>query len=95
MLGIVVRIRADSVEVRLPTVEWQGVSDPVCTSRAWQTIPLSEATEDALQIVFAEGLRVREAEYIPCAVCGRSTPPEHRDGDTCHGCAERVWGVVH
>jgi hypothetical protein len=95
--GIVVRVTETSIEVRLPTMVWQGGAyDPVVTTRPWRTLPMAELTDDALSKVFEEGKMTRKEKFVPCRFCGVPTPPEHRFGeDVCHGCASKHFGIVY
>ncbi|MDP9469240.1 MAG: hypothetical protein M3Q71_01030 [Chloroflexota bacterium] len=93
--GIVVRLVTDGVEVRLPTVVWQGVHTPLPATRPWRSVSWSDATDDRLRALFAKGKEARRAEFRPCRFCRERVPPEHRHGDICHSCAEQHLGVVH
>jgi hypothetical protein len=93
--GIVVRLEADHVEIRLPTVIWEGPHTPSLSSNAWTSIPWEDVSEDTLLTLFAEGRAARLSLFRRCQFCGRDVPPEHRiDEETCHGCAERHQGVA-
>ncbi len=93
--GIVVRLVADGVEVRLPTVVWHGAHTPIATTRYWRRISWADATDDRLIALFDKGKKARRSEFRPCRFCRERVPLEHRHGDVCHGCAERHLGVIH
>lgn len=96
MDGAIVVIRESEVELRLPTVDWQGPHCPVRSSKLWRRV----STRDGLDSASLKGLLRRAStakrrQYKPCRYCGERTPLEHRDGDVCHGCQERELGILH
>lgn len=54
--------------------------------------------QQALAEAITRAERARRRSIRPCVGCGRRLPPEHgarlEDGFTCHGCMERLHGVV-
>ncbi len=98
--GVVVLITPDSLEVRMPTVEWTtGYSDPVASSDLWKRRRLATLDETQIAKLVLSGIRKRQREIHPCHFCQRPTPKEHAhtlDGKwVCHGCSEQRLGVVH
>jgi hypothetical protein len=94
--GIVVLVTAEVFEVRLPTIEWTcGSYGPVDSSRFWRRIKVGDVSDDELNLILSKALKARQSQFKRCRYCGNSFPPEHRDSDVCHGCAENILGIVH
>lgn len=92
--GVVVILRSQSVEIRLPTIEWHGPHTPVTTTRLWKRAPTAGLTPEDLKSLVCRGLRARRGQFRKCRYCGREVPVEHRfSTDVCHGCAEKHLGV--
>jgi hypothetical protein len=93
---IVILVTPESIELRLPTVEWtMGAYGPAASSRFWKHIE-SKTTDEELENLLEEALKKRRSEFKDCQYCRNSFPPEHRHSeDVCHGCAEKYLGVVH
>jgi 8-oxo-dGTP pyrophosphatase MutT (NUDIX family) len=96
--GLVVLVTPDSVEIRLPTVEWTGgYFAPASSSVLWKRLTPEDCA--ALSQWLQRARKARKRQFRPCVHCGRSTPPEHAhslDGDwVCHGCAEKHRDVLH
>jgi hypothetical protein len=94
--GIVILVTPESIELRLPTVEWtMGVYGPATSSKFWKRINVYETTDEELDILLKDALKERQNEFKTCRYCMKSFPPEHRiNENVCHGCAERYLGVV-
>lgn len=94
--GIVVLVTTESVELRLPTVEWtSGAYGPVETSRLWKRVKWTALKNGQLAKLIATARGARQREFRPCKFCRKRFPVEHRHGSVCHGCAEKQQGVVH
>ena len=93
--GIVLLLTPETLELRLPTVEWHGPHSPALSSSLWKRVKWGNMSRRRLQKLCDEALRAREELFKHCRFCGREFPPEHRHDDVCHGCAERELGVVH
>ena len=95
--GIVILVTPESIELRLPTVEWtMGTYGPAASSRFWKRIRESEVTDEELEELLIEALKERLSEFRNCRYCKKSFPPEYRHSeDVCHGCAEKYLGVCH
>lgn len=94
--GIVVLVNSESLEIRLPTIEWtHGSHGPVAATRLWRRIEGADLDDSALRHALREAAEARRGEFSPCRFCGERVAIEHRHGDVCHGCAERHLGVVH
>jgi hypothetical protein len=95
--GIVILVTPESIELRLPTVEWtMGVYGPATSSKFWKRINVYETTDEKLDNFLKEALKERQNEFKICRHCMKSFPPEHRiNEDVCHGCAEIYLGVVY
>lgn len=77
---VVMILTPDSLELRLPTVEWTlGYAGPAPSSRLLKRVRIgpSETIEPAkLAALIRHARRVRRSECRPCVHCGRTTPPE-------------------
>lgn len=95
--GIIILVTPESIEIRLPTVEWtKSTYGPAASSRFWKRVNESEITDEELENLLKEALKERRSEFKICRYCKEPVPPEHRHSeDVCHGCAERHLGVVH
>lgn len=98
--GVVVIVTPDSIEVRMPTVEWTwGYAGPVKSSILWKRRRLDKLNDEQIHKLILSGVQKRQREFQPCHFCRKPTPPEHAhtlDGNwVCHGCSEQHMGVVH
>lgn len=94
--GLVALVTAETLELRLPTVEWtQGVYDPVPASRLFRRVKVAGLTDERLSALIDEAVATRRAEFKKCRFCGDEVPREHRHGNACHGCAEKHLGICH
>jgi hypothetical protein len=65
-----------------PTLNWK-------TFRQWRREPPAETKARARAAVVKRYFRL-------CSICGELCNVGHmHERDTCHGCAERVFGVIH
>lgn len=92
---IEVVVRSGVVEIRLPTVFWDGPYNPIPATRLWHRESALGMTKGKLTELFFSAREARRDEFQPCCYCGKATPPEHRHGEVCHGCSERELGIVH
>jgi len=94
--GIVIVVTPDTIELRLPTVEWtRGAYGPRPSSRPWTCLDPDQLDDSELLASIDQARTAREAEFTVCRYCGLSFPPEHRIAeDVCHGCASAQEGVV-
>ena len=90
-------VTAEALEVRLPTVEWTGAHSCTESTRLWKRVLWSRVGDDevTLRALVDAAFEKRRREFVPCRFCRRPTPPEHRHGRACHGCAEGHLGIVH
>ena len=94
--GVTILVTPEAYELRLPTTEWTaGAYGPASSTRYLKRVTVRKAEGDALEELIREAIARRDAEFIPCRFCGPPTPPEPRQSDVCHGCAEAHLGVVH
>ena len=94
--GITVLVTAETIELRLPTVEWTcGAYGSAGSSRRWRRIRPEAVSDEQLREFVHKAREARRAEFKRCKYCGQSFPPEHRHGNACHGCAEGYERVVH
>ena len=94
--GVIALVTAETVELRLPTVEWtSGTHDPAEASRLWKRLDIADLPDEQLASEIAEARAARKSEFATCRYCGERVPAEHRIGDdVCHSCASRYEGVV-
>jgi predicted RNase H-like nuclease len=94
--GVIALVTADTIELRLPTVEWtSGTHDPAEASRLWKRLDIAELPDEQLASEIAEARAARKSEFATCRYCGERVPAEHRiSSDVCHSCASRYEGVV-
>ena len=94
--GLVIVVTPDTIELRLPTIEWtHGAYGPRPSSRPSARLDPDELDDSELLASIAQARAAREAEFTVCRYCGLSFPPEHRVAeDVCHGCASAHEGVV-
>ena len=94
--GIVIVVTPDTIELRLPTIEWiHGAYGPRPSSRPWTRLDPDQLDDSELLASIDQARAAREAEFTVCRYCGLSFPPEHRIAeDVCHGCASAHEGVV-
>ncbi len=94
--GVIALVTAETVELRLPTVEWtSGTHDPAEASRLWKRLDIADLPDEQLASEIAEARAARKSEFATCRYCGERVPAEHRiSSDVCHSCASRYEGVV-
>ncbi|MDA8117685.1 MAG: hypothetical protein M0000_09990 [Actinomycetota bacterium] len=94
--GVTVLVTAETIELRLPTVEWTcGAYGPAGSSRRWKRIRPEAASDEELRDLVHQAMEARRAEFRPCKYCGQLFPPEHRTGKACYDCASGYEGVVY
>lgn len=95
--GVIVVVTAETLELRLPTVEWtRGAYGPAESSRMWKRRLWSRLGDDELPLLIGSALEARDREFKVCRYCGQEFPREHRfDARTCQGCASEHLGVVY
>lgn len=94
--GMVALVTAESLELRLPKIEWTcGAYGPAASSRLWKRILWSKIKAGDLERILHRALEARRLEFKPCKYCGERFPPDRRHGNVCHGCAEKHEGIVH
>jgi hypothetical protein len=94
--GVIALVTAETVELRLPTVEWtSGTHDPAEASRLWKRLDIADLPDEQLASEIAEARSARKSEFTTCRYCGERVPAEHRiSSEVCHSCASRYEGVV-
>jgi predicted RNase H-like nuclease len=94
--GVIALVTADTVELRLPTVEWtSGTHAPAEASRLWKRLDITHLPDAQLASEIADARSARKREFATCRYCGERVPTEHRiSSDVCHSCASRYEGVV-
>lgn len=97
---VVVIVTPETVEARLPTVEWAGPHSPVSCSLPAKRMKLGRAEDGgALASMISEVIARRQQEIRPCDVCSHPTEPEHAHKMfgkyVCHSCAEREFHIAH
>jgi hypothetical protein len=94
--GLSVLVTAEAIEFRLPMVEWTaGAYGPASCTRLWKRYQFAALSDKRLASLIRAATEARRNEFISCRYCQRLIPTEHRNGDVCHGCAERHEGIVH
>ena len=94
--GVSIVVTPEAYELRLPTIEWTaGAYGPAPSTRYLKRVKVDNVSDKALAELIETAIARRDAEIIPCRYCSQPTPPEHRHGRACHGCAERQIGIVH
>lgn len=100
--GFSIVVTPESLELRLPTIEWtHGYMGPRRSSRLLERMSHSPESLGTytIQTLVKRGQEARRAEMRPCVHCGLPTEPGHAhelDGDwVCHGCSEQFRGIVH
>ena len=97
--GIVVLVTTDTVEIRLPSVEWLGPHTPGRSTCFWKRLRVTGRPGLAIARALMEGRAARLAQFATCHHCGTPTPPEYvidLDGrQICDSCAEKHYGVIH
>jgi hypothetical protein len=88
-------VTAEALELRLATVEWTGAHACRDSTRLWKRVLWEGLDDGSLRELIDDAFERRLSEFVRCRFCRRSTPPEHRHDDVCHGCAERHLGIVH
>ena len=94
--GIVLQVNPFNLDIRLPSIHWDGPATPIPTSKAWLTLranPL-ELDDTVLRALLAGARRARMRQFVRCKYCRKLTPPERRDREACHACLSKHEGVV-
>ena len=95
-MALVLLITPEALELRLSSTKWTcGSNGPVAASVLWKRLPETEFSTEQLTKLIADAKDARRAQFRECRYCGQTWPPEHMDGDVCHGCEEREQGIVH
>lgn len=73
--GIAVLVTAETVGVRLPTVEWtRGAYGPADSSRLWRLARASALSDEALKQLLERGLRARRSQFTDRRYRGNCVP---------------------
>ena len=77
--------------LQIAVVHWDGQEPCLAwkTARRWKRLPSAERLASAQQTVLNTPRFFRV-----CRECKQRVNAGHLDGDICHGCMTRVWGVV-
>lgn len=90
---VLVRVADDGIHVLEPELVWASTSVPVERAAPFARVPLrAAATRVAELILMASSKRL--SRYRWCPRCRRVREPERMLKSVCHGCAEKVLGVV-
>jgi predicted amino acid dehydrogenase len=90
---VLVRVGDDGIHILEPGLVWEGPSTPVERATPFAKAPLhATAARVAELIILASSKRL--SRYRWCPRCRRVQEPEHMLKSVCHGCAEKVLGVV-
>lgn len=101
---VTVEVTDDEVRVYLPEMEWTSPYEIEDAPELAGRINLEthgpsvskEAFASALQHFVKAARALRRMNFITCQFCGEETPPEHQyDGQTCHSCASKEYGIVY
>jgi hypothetical protein len=96
--GCVAMITAETVDIRLPTIEWTcGSYGPRRASRPWKRIRLPQSSRAGRKLLRAieAALAYRQSEFKPCTFCKEEFPPESRTDDACHDCSSKHRQIVY
>ena len=95
-LGLVILLSPEAIELRLPTLIWDGPHTPIKTSRLWQRLALDDLKESQLPRLMAEAQTQQQQSFCDCKYCGQRNPKSWMHSpDVCQSCAEKELGVVH
>lgn len=93
--GVVMIVTPDTMEIRLPTVDWVTPYSPVSSSRIWKRLKWERINITKLKKLIDEAIAIRMSEFAECRYCGKKVPPEHRvETNVCHDCASEHLGIV-
>ena len=107
---LVVLLTPEAIELRLPTIDWtQGAYGPAASSELWKRVVWSEEAGGdlrALSLVENGAAEAKIHEYLEalasafkgqvqtCVHCEETFLPARMTDSACHGCAEKIEGVV-
>ena len=95
-LGVVILLSPEAMELRLPTLNWDGPYTPVKTSCLWQRLALNELKKSQLPRLIAEAQAQQQQSFFNCKYCGQRNPEGWMHSpDVCQSCAEKELGIVH
>ena len=81
-----------SARVQAGQVDWRGPHTPVLS---WETVTVLPGSSTAEELYSAREALLKDRRYFRiCCECSQLTPYGHMGGRACHGCMERVYGVV-
>jgi hypothetical protein len=97
---VTIALTSEAIEVRLPGGHWNGPAELVRYNRlwkrlSWQDVEVGDSVESVVRALVEEGLAERTQEFFTCRYCGKPFPPEHGDGNACHGCLSKHEGQVY
>jgi hypothetical protein len=94
--GIIVRVAPKTIEIRHPSINWQGAHTPTPSTVVWRRIRADAVSDAVLAGLLERGIVARRRQFRKCRYCGHAFPPEHRhETSVCHGCAEHHLGIVY
>lgn len=90
---VLVRIAEDTIHILEPAVVWDDPSVPSLKATPFAKVPWHTAGSRVAELItLASGKRL--SRYRWCPRCRAVHEPERMHESVCHGCAEKILGVV-
>ncbi|HKY36515.1 MAG TPA: hypothetical protein VJN18_11285 [Polyangiaceae bacterium] len=90
---VMVRVTDQLIHIMAPELTWERTDLPTVKATPFATLPLrSPASRVGELIILASSKRL--SRYRWCPRCRTTHEPERMLESVCHGCAEKVLGVV-
>ena len=96
--GIVVILTPDTIELRLPTLQWLGPHTSVASSKLWKRINLDDSQNIDIDIpqLIASAQKAQAQTFGVCKFCSQKQPAGWMfRQDVCDSCAEKCLGIIH
>jgi hypothetical protein len=90
---VIVRVGATAIEIMEASLEWEDAPLAALKGRPFAKVPVRTPATRVAQLITSAWAK-RLSRYRWCSQCRRRTEPEHMHEAICHGCAEKVLGLV-
>ncbi len=91
----IIVVTRESLEIRLPHLEWPHPNIPFPSSRFWKRLSWKRLTDKTITTRVQEARQIRLEQYQDCEFCKRRFQPERLTMGACDDCADEHLGIIH
>ncbi len=90
---VIVRVDEKAIHILEAKITWKSPAHPMRQGTSFAKLPLDTPAARVAEQITAAAAK-RRASWRWCPRCQRAREPEHMLAGVCHGCAEKVLGIV-